>query len=56
MENKFDVLKAALDLIGILLHCMLVTIMKQSPINLVSFDMTAICEAKRVVMVNWHAC
>lgn len=56
MENKFDVFKAALNLIRILLHCMLVTIMKRTPINLVCLYMTAICEARRVDMVNWHAC
>lgn len=56
IENEFDVLKASLDSIGILLHCTLVTIMKQSSITWVCFEMTGICEASRLGMVNWHAC
>lgn len=48
MENKFGVLKATLASIGTLLHCMLVTIKHQSPINLVCLDMSVVCESSRV--------
>lgn len=48
MELKFDVLKAALDSIGILWHGMLAKIRQQSAISLVCEQFAAISEASRV--------